>query len=121
MAATEVDALLSDPSIEGEVLIFPAGGRDDRFRRVTRPEGAAGPVVLELNPVGRQLVKPVMYADLRQLLATASSCLIQDGPNRLPVIGHWVRGASSSGYTTQLHLIPAGLGETSTKAAENPT
>lgn len=119
MAATEVDALRSDASLEGEVLIFPAGGRDERFRTVTCPEGATGPVVLELNPAGQHLVKPVMYDNLRPLLATASSCVIEDGRDRLSVIGHWVRSGDSGVPMAQLHLIPAGLGETATDRGQN--
>jgi len=118
MAAAEVDALRSDARLEGEVLIFPAGGRDERFRTVNCPEGATGPVVLELNPAGQQLVKPVMYDDLRPLLATASSCVIEDGQKRLPVIDHWVRSGNSGVPMDQLHLIPAGLGETATGTAQ---
>ena len=61
LAADAVTKIKNDAALTGEVLMFADGQRVDRFRSFELPDKPSEPLVLHVNPVNLQLVKPVMY------------------------------------------------------------
>jgi hypothetical protein len=105
LARRAVEALKSDARLTGEVLMFSAGPRMERFNRLDRPVDPSSPLTLHVVPRGQQCAKPVMYDSLRNAFAAATECVIETDGRILPVIDHWVRERNSGVSMTQLHLV----------------
>jgi hypothetical protein len=105
LACQAVEALKIDARLTGEVLMFSAGPRVERFNRLDLCAGPSTPLTLHVVPEGQQCAKPLMYEDLRDAFATATECVIETDGRILPVIDHWVREGNSGVPMTQLHLV----------------
>lgn len=105
LARQAVEALKRDARLTGEVLMFSAGPRIDRFNRFDPPADRSSPLILHVVPIGQQCARPVMYDDLRNAFSAATECVIETDGRILPVIDHWVREGSSGAPMTQLHLM----------------
>jgi hypothetical protein len=106
LAHQAIEALKSDPRLTGEVLMFSASARVERFNRLDRPDAPSSHVLtLHVVPKGQQCAKPLMYDDLRDAFGNATACVIEADGRMLPVIDHWVREGNSGVPMTQLHLV----------------
>lgn len=92
----------------GEILMFSSGPRVERFRSLEAPANPASPIIMHLGSPHLQLANPRMFAELRPLLQSCSSLVVEDEGQVLPVIDYWVREQQSGAMTTQLHLVAAG-------------
>jgi hypothetical protein len=105
LARQAINSLKSDPRLTGEVVMFSAGPRVDRFNRLDPPADVSSPLTLHVVPNGQTCVRPVMYSDLRDAVGSATECVIETDGRILPVIDHWVRDENSGVPMTQLHLV----------------
>ena len=105
LAHQAVEALKHDARLTGEVLMFSAGPRQERFNRLDPPVNGSSPLTLHVVPNGQQCIKPLMYDDVRHALSAVSECVIETDGRTLPVIEHWVREGKSGVPMTQLHLV----------------
>lgn len=104
LAREAVVALKKDVRLVGEVLMFSAGPREERFSSLDEPE-ASSSITLHVVPNGQQCVRPMMYTDLQPLLENVTECVVESDGRLLPVIDHWFRDRGSGALMSQLHFV----------------
>ena len=107
LARGAAQAIRADDKLaaDGEVLMFSAGPRQDRFSNCDAVDVGGSSVTLHVVPVGQQSAKPLKFEDIREPLQSASELFIETDGTVLPVIDHWVRERRSGVPMTQLHLM----------------
>ena len=73
-----VTKLRNRTDLDDEILMFSSGPRVERFRSLETPANPASPIIMHLNSPHLQLANPRMFAELRPLLQSCSSLMVED-------------------------------------------